>query len=259
LGRIVCFANQKGGVGKTTSCVNLAAALHAKGRSVLLVDADPQGNASSGMGADKNTVPALYDVLINQCPAEDAIVRTGYGDVLPSNVRLSGATVELVDREDREHVLKRVLDPLRERYQYIFIDCPPSLGLLTINALAAADSVLIPVQCEYYAMEGLTDLIHSMKLTKKSFNPELFTEGILLTMYDRRLAFSEQVSKEIRKYFGSIVFQTVIPRNVRLAEAPSHGKPVMAYAKLSRGADAYERLATEMLRRERSREEEKTT
>ncbi len=256
MARIICFANQKGGVGKTTSCVNLAAALHAKGHRVLLVDADPQGNASSGMGADKNTVPGLYDVLINRVSAADAIVETPYGDVLPSNVRLSGATVELVDAEEREYVLKKALEPIAENYRYIFVDCPPSLGLLTVNALAAADSVLIPVQCEYYAMEGLTDLIRSMKLTKKSFNPDLFTEGILLTMYDRRLSFSEQVAKEIRKYFGTVVFQTVIPRNVRLAEAPSHGKPVVAYARLSRGADAYERLATELLRREKSREED---
>lgn len=255
MGRIICFANQKGGVGKTTSCVNLAAALQDKKKKVLVVDADPQGNASSGLGADKNARPALYDVLINGADIDDAIAHTPYADVLPSNARLSGATVELVDAEDREYVLRRALEPVMERYDYIFVDCPPSLGLLTINALAAADAVLIPVQCEYYAMEGLTDLIRSMKLTKRSFNTELKTEGILLTMYDRRLSFSDQVAREIRKYFGTAVFQTVIPRNVRIAEAPSHGKPVQAYSRLSRGSEAYNRLATEMLRREKIMEE----
>lgn len=256
MARIICFANQKGGVGKTTSCVNLAAALKEKNRQVLVVDADPQGNASSGMGVAKNSSPNLYDVLMRGYAAEEAIVSTPYGDVLPSNIQLSGASVELVEAEDRERVLKKALEPLQERYQYIFIDCPPSLGLLTINALVAADSVLIPVQCEYYAMEGLTDLLQSMRLTKRRFNPALETEGILLTMYDRRLSFCEQVSREIRKYFGSVVFQTVIPRNVRIAEAPSHGKPVTAYSRLSRGAEAYDRLAIEFFRRERKRSEE---
>lgn len=255
MGRIICFANQKGGVGKTTSCVDLAAALQEKKKRVLVVDADPQGNASSGLGADKNARPALYDVLINGAALGDAIQQTPYADVLPSNARLSGATVELVDADEREYVLRHVLEPARERYDYIFIDCPPSLGLLTINALAAADAVLIPVQCEYYAMEGLTDLIRSMKLTKRSFNPELKTEGILLTMYDRRLSFSDQVAREIRKYFGTAVFQTVIPRNVRIAEAPSHSKPVQAYSRLSRGSEAYNRLAAELLRREKIMEE----
>ncbi len=255
MGRIICFANQKGGVGKTTSCVDLAAALQEKKKRVLVVDADPQGNASSGLGADKNARPALYDVLINGAALDDAILQTPYADVLPSNARLSGATVELVDADEREYVLRHVLEPARARYDYIFIDCPPSLGLLTINALAAADAVLIPVQCEYYAMEGLTDLIRSMKLTKRSFNPELKTEGILLTMYDRRLSFSDQVAREIRKYFGTAVFQTVIPRNVRIAEAPSHGKPVQAYSRLSRGSEAYNRLAAELLRREKIMEE----
>lgn len=255
MGRIICFANQKGGVGKTTSCVNLAAALQEKNKKVLVVDADPQGNATSGLGADKGARPALYDVLINGADIDDAIARTPYADVLPSNARLSGATVELVEADDREHVLKNALEPVLGRYDYIFVDCPPSLGLLTINALAAADAVLIPVQCEYYAMEGLTDLIRSMKLTKRSFNPELKTEGILLTMYDRRLSFSDQVAREIRKYFGSAVFQTVIPRNVRIAEAPSHGKPVQAYSRISRGSEAYNRLAGELLRREKIMED----
>ncbi len=254
MARIICFSNQKGGVGKTTSCVNLASAFTDKNRKVLVVDADPQGNASSGMGVNKNSTPNLYDVLMKGYPAEDAIVETKYGHVLPSNIQLSGAAVELVEEDGREKYLKEVLKPLRDRYDYIFIDCPPSLGLLTINALVAADSVLIPVQCEYYAMEGLTDLLHSMKLTKRRYNPDLKTEGILLTMYDRRLSFCEQVAREIRKYFGADVFQTVIPRNVRIAEAPSHGKPVNAYSRMSRGAEAYDRLAIEFFRRERRME-----
>ncbi len=257
MARIVCFSNQKGGVGKTTSCVNLASAMKEKNRRVLVVDADPQGNASSGLGVNKNSTPNLYDVLMKGYPAREAIIQGKFGDVLPSNIQLSGAAVELVDEEGRESALKQVLDPLREDYDYIFIDCPPSLGLLTVNALVAADSVLIPVQCEYYAMEGLTDLLHSMKLTKRRFNPSLETEGILLTMYDRRLSFCEQVAKEVRKYFGTAVFQTVIPRNVRIAEAPSHGKPVNAYSRLSRGAEAYDRLAIEFFRRERLRSEAK--
>lgn len=257
MARIVCFSNQKGGVGKTTSCVNLASAMKDKKRRVLVVDADPQGNASSGMGVNKNSSPNLYDVLMKGYDPREAIVTGNYGDVLPSNIQLSGAAVELVDEDGREFALRRVLEPLREEYDYIFIDCPPSLGLLTVNALVAADSVLIPVQCEYYAMEGLTDLLHSMKLTKRRFNPDLETEGILLTMYDRRLSFCEQVAKEVRKYFGTAVFQTVIPRNVRIAEAPSHGKPVNAYSRLSRGAEAYDRLAIEFFRRERLRSEAK--
>ena len=248
MGRVVCFANQKGGVGKTSACVNLCAAIREKRRDVLLIDADPQGNATTGMGVDKRAVPSLYEVLIGEATAEDAVVTTPYGDVIPSNLRLSGASIELVDIPDREQLLRKALEPLRERYEYIFIDCPPSLGLLTLNALVAADTVLIPVQCEYYAMEGLADLITSMRLTKKRFNPELQVEGILLTMYDRRLSFSGQVGREIRKFFGPAVFSTVIPRNVRIAEAPSHRMPVGAYSPLSRGAEAFDCLAIEFFR-----------
>ncbi len=248
MGRIVCFANQKGGVGKTTTCVNLCAAIHDKHRAVLLVDADPQGNATTGMGVDKRAGQSLYDVLIRDVPAEKAIVKTRYGDVLPSNLNLSGATVELVDAPNREQVLRRALEPIRDRYDYIFVDCPPSLGLLTLNALAAADTVLIPMQCEFYAMEGLTDLLTSMRLTKRRYNPSLRIEGIVLTMYDKRLSFANQVASEIERYFKGGVYSTVIPRNVRIAEAPSHGKPVLAYSRLSRGADAYDRLAIEFFR-----------
>lgn len=248
MGRIVCFANQKGGVGKTTTCVNLCAAVKDKRRKILLIDADPQGNATTGMGVDKHQGATLYDVLIRGAAIGDAIVQTRYGDVVPANLDLSGAAVELVEAEDREMVLKKALTPVRDRYEYIFIDCPPSLGLLTINALAAADTVLIPMQCEFYAMEGLTDLMTSMRLTKNRFNPGLKIEGIVLTMYDKRLSFSGQVAQEVDRYFGKAVYRTVIPRNVRIAEAPSHGKPVSAYSRLSRGADAYDRLALEFFK-----------
>lgn len=248
MGRVVCFANQKGGVGKTSTCVNLCAAIREKNRSILLIDGDPQGNATTGMGVDKHIRPSLYDVMINGIPIEEAIVHTPYGDVVPSNLDLSGATIELVDEPDRESVLREVISPVRDQYEYIFIDCPPSLGLLTLNALVASDSVLIPVQCEYYAMEGLADLVKSIRLIKRRLNPELFIEGILLTMYDRRLNFTGQVSREIRKTFSHGVYSTVIPRNVRIAEAPSHGKPVGAYSGLSRGATAYDCLAIEFFR-----------
>lgn len=248
MSRVICFANQKGGVGKTSTCVNLCAAAREKKRKVLLVDADPQGNATTGMGVDKHRSPSLYDVLIRDVPIREAIVTTPFGDVVPANLNLSGATIELVDAADREQVLRKALDPLREDYEYIFIDCPPSLGMLTLNALAASDGIIIPMQCEYYAMEGLADLMTSLRLTKKRFNPGLVIEGIVLTMYDRRLSFSGQVAREIRQYFGKAVFSTVVPRNVRIAEAPSHGKPVVAYSPMSRGADAYGSLVIEFFR-----------
>ena len=250
---VICVANQKGGVGKTTTCVNLAAALHNLNRAVLLVDADPQGNASTGMGVDKNTSPDLYDVLLGGVPMEQAIRSTPYGDVVPANMQLSGATVELVQRAERDNALRLALEPVRDRYDYIFIDCPPSLGVLTINALAAADRVLVPVQSEFYAMEGLSDLLTTMKMTTKRINPSLEIDGIVMTMIDRRLSFAEQVSREVRKYFGDQVYRTVIPRNVRIAEAPSHGKPVLAYSRMSRGATAYDCLALEFIKREHKR------
>ena len=248
MGRVVCFANQKGGVGKTTTCVNLCAAVKDKHRNILLIDADPQGNATTGMGVDKHTGATLYDVLIRGAAIQSAVVQTRYGDVVPANLDLSGAAVELVDIPDRELVLKKAIAPIRDRYDYIFIDCPPSLGLLTLNALAAADTVLIPMQCEFYAMEGLTDLMTSMRLTKNRFNPGLKIEGIVLTMYDRRLSFASQVAQEVQRYFGKALYKTVVPRNVRIAEAPSHGKPVSAYSRLSRGAEAYDCLAIEFFR-----------
>lgn len=248
MSRVVCFANQKGGVGKTTTCVNLCAAVKDKRRKILLIDADPQGNATTGMGVSKQSSLTLYDVLIRGTQVQSAIVQTKYGDVLPANLDLSGAAVELVDVPDRELVLKKAIAPIRDQYEYIFIDCPPSLGLLTLNALAAADTVLIPMQCEYYAMEGLADLTTSMRLVRSRFNPGLKIEGIVLTMYDRRLSFSGQVAKEVEKYFGKALYRTIVPRNVRIAEAPSHGKPVSAYSRLSRGAEAYDCLAIEFFK-----------
>ena len=248
MGRVVCFANQKGGVGKTSTCVNLCAAIREKNRRILLIDSDPQGNATTGIGVDKHIRPSLYDVMINGVPMEEAIVHTPFGDVVPANLDLSGATVELVDMEGRESALRKAIAPVRDRYEYIFIDCPPSLGLLTLNALVAADTILIPVQCEFYAMEGLADLIKSIRLTKKRLNPDLKVEGILLTMFDRRLSFASQVSLEMRKTFRDGVFATVIPRNVRIAEAPSHGIPVGSYSRMSRGATAFDCLAVEFFR-----------
>ena len=248
MGRVVCFANQKGGVGKTTTCVNLCAAVKDKRRKILLIDADPQGNATTGMGLDKHKGYTLYDVLMLGVTAKEAIIQTKYGDVISSNLNLSGAAVQLVGKPDREMVLKKAIASIRDEYEYIFIDCPPSLGLLTLNALAAADTVLIPMQCEFYAMEGLVDLMTSMRLTKSRFNPDLKIEGIVLTMYDKRLSFSGQVAKEVEQYFGKALYKTVVPRNVRIAEAPSHGKPVSAYSRLSRGAEAYDRLALEFFR-----------
>jgi len=254
MARVICFANQKGGVGKTSTCVNLCAAVKEKNRSILLIDADPQGNATTGMGVSKQSSPTLYDILIRDVPASEAIVETPYGDVIPANINLSGASVELVSKPEREQTLRKAIKPLRDRYEYIFIDCPPSLGLLTLNALSASDGVIVPMQCEYYAMEGLADLVTTMKLTKRRFNPGLAIEGIVFTLYDRRLVFSNQVAREIKKYFGKAVYSTVIPRNVRIAEAPSHGMPVSAYSAMSRGATAYDVLAIEFFRHDHTLE-----
>lgn len=252
MGKIVAVANQKGGVGKTTTCVNLCCALHDRGVRVLLCDIDPQGNATSGMGVDKaGKAPNLYDVLVGAVPAEKVVVSTKYGDVIPSNAVLSGAGIELVNAENREFVLKNALESVKDKYDYIFIDCPPSLEMLTLNALCAADSVFIPVQCEYFALEGLTDLINTIRMTKKALNPKLDIEGVLLTMFDSRTNFSMQVAEEVKKFFKGKVYNVMIPRNVRVSEAPSHGVPVLAYDKSSRGAVAYMELAKEFLRRNR--------
>lgn len=247
MARIIAVVNQKGGVGKTTTTVNLTAALHALGKRVLLCDFDPQANATSGMGVDKNAAsPNVYDVLINDADPKKAVVATKYGDVLPSNKALAGAGIEMIGIEDREKLLKQALDQLSPSYDYIFIDCPPSLELLTVNALCAAGSLLVPVQCEYYALEGLSDLLATVRIVKRKLNPRLALEGVLLTMFDSRTNLSLQVAEEVKRFFPGQVYATVIPRNVRLSEAPSHGKPVSAYDPYSRGAEAYAALADEI-------------
>lgn len=247
MGKIIAVVNQKGGVGKTTTCVNLAYALHLRSKKILLCDCDPQGNSTSGFGVDKSTSPNTYDVIINGESAEAAVVKTKYGSIIPANRDLTGALIELVNTEGREFVLKNALELVKSEYDYIFIDCPPSLELLTLNALCAADSVIVPVQCEYFALEGLTDLVSTVKTVNKRLNPNLIFEGFVLTMYDPRTKLSLEVEAEIKKFFGSKVYNTRIPRNVRLSEAPSHGKPVIAYDKSSKGSRAYLKLASEFL------------
>ena len=247
MGKIIAVVNQKGGVGKTTSAVNLTAALHDLGLKVLLCDFDPQANASSGMGVDKRKIKySIYDVTINGIPLEDAIIHTEYGDVLPSSADLAGATVELITADHRERQLEKALHKAKANYDLILIDCPPSLELLTLNSLCAADGILIPVQCEYYALEGLSDLMNTLRMVKRKLNPRLEIFGVALTMFDGRTNFSTQVAQEVRRHFPGKVFATVIPRNIRLAEAPSHGIPVTHYDKYSRGAKAYKEMAEEI-------------
>ncbi|MBP3410749.1 MAG: ParA family protein [Clostridia bacterium] len=251
MGKIIAVTNQKGGVGKTTTAINLSACLAALKKRVLLVDLDPQGNATSGVGkanADSNTV---YDVLIGEAEAKDAILETGYGtlDLMPTAIELAGAEIELVGMDDRELLLKNALNTVRDQYDYILIDCPPSLSLLTINALSAADSVLIPIQCEYYALEGLGALMNTVKLMRRKLNPELGIAGILLTMFDSRTNLCAQVVHEVRAHFPNEVFETMIPRNVRLSEAPSYGQPIHIYDGRCIGAKAYGELAKELIER----------
>ena len=248
MAKTIAIVNQKGGVGKTTTCVNLAAALKEEGARVLVCDFDPQAKATSGFGVDKTTVsPNIYDVLINGADVKRAVVETPYGDVIPANKALAGATVEMIAIEKREYLLKNALGQLSDRYDYILIDCPPSLELLTLDSLCAADTVLVPVQCEYYALEGLSDLLSTIRIVKRSLNPSIALEGVVLTMYDGRTNLSMQVAEEVKRHFPGQVYATVIPRNVRLAEAPSYGKPVTAYDSLSRGAEAYQELAREVM------------
>jgi chromosome partitioning protein len=247
MGRVLAVVNQKGGVGKTTTCVNLTAALKEKRKKVLLCDMDPQGNSTSGMGVNKNGANTVYELILGTADVKSAIVRTPYGDVLPANKELSGAEIELVSITDREYRLKFVIDSIKNEYDFIIIDCPPSLGLLTINALCAADAVLIPVQCEYYALEGLSDLIYTIRIVKKGLNRDLEIDGILLTMFDSRTNLSIQVAEEVKRHFPGKIYAAVIPRNVRLSEAPSHGMPVLKYDPSSRGADSYIKLADEMI------------
>ena len=250
MAKILAITNQKGGVGKTTSCVNLCVALNLMGKRVLLVDCDPQGNASSGMGVAKSTHPNTYDMLIGEEPAENCVVHTKYGDVIPTGKELAAASVELIQSERREFVLKKALQRLYSDYDYILIDCPPSLELLTVNALVAADSVIIPMQCEYYALEGIADLMTSIKMCSRKLNRRLEVEGILLTMYDARANLTIQVANELRRHLGSKVYNTVIPRSVRLSEAPSHGIPGVIYDKSNKGSKAYMSLAEEFLTRQ---------
>lgn len=251
MGTIISIVNQKGGVGKTTTAVNLTASLTANKKKVLLCDFDPQANATSGMGVMKNGVKInSYDIIINDADPKNAVVKTEYGDVIPSSPALSGAGVELVSLEKREFRLKQALDKVRDSYDFILVDCPPSLELLTLNALCAADKILIPVQCEYYALEGLRDLMTTLRAVKRGMNPKLEIFGVLLTMFDGRTNLAVQVSEEVRRYFPEKVFSTVIPRNIRLSEAPSHGLPVMAYDKFSKGAESYHKLAVEIQKKE---------
>lgn len=250
MGTIIAVVNQKGGVGKTTTAVNLAAALTEQGLRVLVCDFDPQANATSGFGIDKRRVKhTSYSLLIGEATAQDALVKTEYADVIPSSADLAGAGVELIGMERRERVLRQALEPLRGQYDVIFIDCPPSLEMLTLNGLVAADGILIPVQCEYFALEGLSDLMATLRSVKRKLNPCLDIFGVVLTMFDGRTNFSTQVAQEVRRHFPGKVFTTSIPRNVRLAEAPSHGLPITAYDRTSRGAVAYRELAQEAERK----------
>lgn len=252
MAKIIAFANQKGGVGKTTTCVNIAACLAAMGKSVLLLDMDPQGNATSGVGIDKNLqLKTIYNVIDKDCYLEEAILPTEIEnlDIIPATVDLAGAEISLVQMQSREHIVKNILSKIRDKYDFILVDCPPSLGLLTVNALSAADSIIIPIQCEFFALEGLSQLMNTVRLIIHHLNPDLQIEGVVLTMKDNRSNLVAQVSEEIVKFFGKKVFSTYIPRNIRLAEAPSHGEPIILYDPNSKGAEAYISLTEELLER----------
>ena len=254
MGKIIAFANQKGGVGKTTTAINLAAALSERGKRVLLCDFDPQGNATSGFGVDPRSLEtSVYDLIVSEDPdTKSGIVQTKWVDIIGANVNLAGAELDLIAMDHREARLKLVLDKVKDEYDYVFIDCPPSLGLLTLNCLCAADSFLVPLQCEYYALEGLSQLMTTVRMVKKNMNPKLSLEGVLLTMFDGRTNLSIQVVEEVKKHFPGEVFSSVVPRNVRLSEAPSHGKPITEYDRMCRGAEAYLSLALRKTERGRA-------
>ncbi|MBQ3073517.1 MAG: ParA family protein [Ruminococcus sp.] len=254
MAKIIAVSNQKGGVGKTTSAVNLAAAFGAMGKKTLLVDVDPQGNATSGVGVDRRAAKkTTYDILVNDTPASEAVILTRFKNlsVIPSSLDLAAAELEIVDRDKREALLKNAILPIKSDYDYIFIDCPPSLGLVTTNALNCSDTVMIPIQCEYYALEGLSQLMNTVRRVKRLYNPHLDIEGVILTMYDGRLNLTQQVVGEVKKYFPRRVYSTPIPRGVRISEAPSYGMPVIYYDATCKGAKAYTELAEEILRKER--------
>ena len=252
MGRIIAIANQKGGVGKTTTSINLSACLSELGQKVLTVDIDPQGNTTSGLGVDKNAVENnVYDLLLGECGIKDCIVETEIENqsLIASNVNLAGAEIELIGIEEKEYILKKAIDKVKKNYDFVLIDCPPSLSMLTINAMCAADTVLVPIQCEYYALEGLSQLIHTINLVQDRLNPDLEIEGVVFTMYDARTNLSLQVVENVKNNLDQNIYKTIIPRNVRLAEAPSYGMPITRYDKRSTGAESYRRLAEEVIHR----------
>ena len=252
MGRIIAIANQKCGVGKTTTSINLSAALGAKGKKVLVIDTDPQGNTTSGYGIDKNELEySVYDLMLGECSVHDCIIKNVIENVsiIPSNVDLSAVEIELIGKEQKEYILKKEIDYIKDKYDFIIIDCPPSLSMLTINSMTTANSILVPIQCEYYALEGLSDLLHTVNLVQERLNPELAMEGVVFTMFDARTNLSNQVVENVKNYLGQNVYKTVIPRNVRLAEAPSYGQPINIYDPKSAGAEAYAMLADEVIKR----------